>query len=80
VQAHHRQRQHAGRLAVDEEAGRRLLLSRGVSVGLARFAATHASWDGPGVGVENLLVSQPDCPPPAGGRKQPDAEALGMRQ
>jgi hypothetical protein len=43
-----------------EEAGRRLLLSHGVSADLARFAATHASWDSPGVGVEDLMVSVAD--------------------
>jgi hypothetical protein len=43
-----------------EEAGRRLLLSRGVSAGLARFAATHASWDSPGIAVEDLMVSVAD--------------------
>ncbi len=43
-----------------EEAGCRLLLSRGVSSGLARFAATHASWGSPGLGVEDLMVSLAD--------------------
>ena len=43
-----------------EEAGRQLLLSRGVSAGMARFAATHASWDGAGIGVEDLMVSVAD--------------------
>jgi HD domain len=43
-----------------EEAGRRLLLSRGVSAELARFAATHASWDSPGIGAEDLMVSLAD--------------------
>ncbi|GLX19561.1 HD domain-containing protein [Streptomyces lavendulae] len=43
-----------------EAAGRDLLLEHGFAPGLARFAATHASWDGPGVGVEDLLVSTAD--------------------
>ncbi|CAM5589875.1 HD domain-containing protein [Streptomyces aurantiogriseus] len=42
-----------------EEAGRDLLLAHGVPPGLARFAATHASWD-KGVGIEDLLVSLAD--------------------
>jgi hypothetical protein len=43
-----------------EEAGRQLLLSAGVSARLARFAASHASWDDPGTGVEDLMVSVAD--------------------
>jgi hypothetical protein len=43
-----------------EEAGRALLLDRGVDPALARFAATHASWTAPGVGLEDLLVSLAD--------------------
>ena len=43
-----------------EEAGRQLLLSRGISPRLARFAATHASWDRPGIGAEDLMVSLAD--------------------
>lgn len=43
-----------------EEAGRELLLAHGVEASLARFAGTHASWDVPGVGVEDLLVSLAD--------------------
>jgi hypothetical protein len=43
-----------------EEAGRRLLIAHGVSAGLARFAATHASWRSPGVGTEDLMVSVAD--------------------
>ncbi|MFJ9817665.1 HD domain-containing protein [Streptomyces sp. NPDC101151] len=43
-----------------EEAGRELLLQHGVEAGLARFAATHASWATPGIGVEDLLVSLAD--------------------
>ncbi|WP_327319864.1 HD domain-containing protein [Streptomyces sp. NBC_01235] len=43
-----------------EEAGRELLLARGVRPGLARFAGTHASWTTPDVGPEDLLVSLAD--------------------
>lgn len=43
-----------------EEAGRALLLGRGVSPDLARFAATHASWTQPDVVLEDLLVSLAD--------------------
>ena len=42
-----------------EEAGRDLLLTRGVAPGLARFAATHATWT-PATGTEDLLVSLAD--------------------
>lgn len=53
-------RELSGPGAAHEEAGRALLLSLGVGAGLARFAATHASWTGPGVGPEDLLVSLAD--------------------
>ncbi|MFJ7907639.1 HD domain-containing protein [Kitasatospora sp. NPDC096204] len=43
-----------------EPAGHALLLAHGVPEHLARFARTHASWDGPGVTVESLLVSLAD--------------------
>jgi hypothetical protein len=43
-----------------EEAGRRLLLSHGISPALARFAATHAALGSPGMGVEDLMVSLAD--------------------
>jgi hypothetical protein len=46
--------------AAHEEAGRDLLLRHGVGPELARFAATHASWARPGVGLEDLLVSLAD--------------------
>lgn len=46
--------------AAHEEAGQALLLGRGISPELARFAATHASWTEPGVGLEDLLVSLAD--------------------
>lgn len=42
------------------EAGRDLLLRHGIGPELARFAATHASWGRPGVGLEDLLVSLAD--------------------
>lgn len=43
-----------------EDAGERLLLARGVSPDRARFAATHASWDRPGITIEDLMVSVAD--------------------
>ncbi|MFI2433389.1 HD domain-containing protein [Streptomyces sp. NPDC018693] len=43
-----------------EKAGRDLLLARGVPPSRARFAATHAAWAEPGVGVNDLLVSIAD--------------------
>ncbi|MFJ9337923.1 HD domain-containing protein [Streptomyces sp. NPDC101733] len=43
-----------------EEAGRALLLERGFPAELARFAGTHATWTGPGVTAEDLLVSTAD--------------------
>lgn len=43
-----------------EETGRALLLERGVSTELARFAATHASWTRSDVVLEDLLVSLAD--------------------
>ncbi len=43
-----------------EEAGRELLTAHGVGADLARFAGSHASWDAPGVGFEDLLVSLAD--------------------
>ncbi|MCT4352608.1 HD domain-containing protein [Streptomyces sp. Je 1-79] len=50
----------AGPGSAHEAAGRDLLLDRGFAPGLARFAATHASWDDPGVTIEDLLVSTAD--------------------
>lgn len=43
-----------------EEAGRDLLLRYGVPASLARFAGSHASWDAPGVTLDDLLVSLAD--------------------
>ncbi|MER5737320.1 HD domain-containing protein [Streptomyces sp. NPDC002262] len=43
-----------------EAAGRDLLLERGFPPRLAKFAATHASWDGADVTIEDLLVSTAD--------------------
>ncbi|MEU3556910.1 HD domain-containing protein [Streptomyces fragilis] len=43
-----------------EEAGRTLLLARGIDAGRARFAATHASWTAAEAGLEDLLVSLAD--------------------
>ncbi|WP_211216006.1 HD domain-containing protein [Catelliglobosispora koreensis] len=43
-----------------EMAGYELLLSHGYAEHLARFARTHASWAGPGIELEDLLVSLAD--------------------
>ncbi|WP_328862712.1 HD domain-containing protein [Streptomyces sp. NBC_00306] len=50
----------AGPGSAHEPAGRDLLLDRGFEPALARFAATHASWDDPAVTIEDLLVSTAD--------------------
>ncbi|MFD0264313.1 HD domain-containing protein [Kitasatospora indigofera] len=46
--------------SLHEAAGQELLLAHGVSAERARFAATHASWDSAGIGIEDLLVSLAD--------------------
>ncbi|MEU6037994.1 HD domain-containing protein [Actinomadura sp. NPDC047616] len=43
-----------------EPAGHDLLRAHGVEERLARFARTHAAWDGDGVTIEDLLVSLAD--------------------
>jgi putative nucleotidyltransferase with HDIG domain len=43
-----------------ETAGYELLLSYGVDERLARFARTHSSWHGDGIGIDDLLVSLAD--------------------
>jgi hypothetical protein len=43
-----------------EKAGQALLLEAGIEPGLARFAATHASWNRDDIEVEDLLVSVAD--------------------
>ncbi|WP_446215350.1 HD domain-containing protein [Micromonospora sp. IBHARD004] len=43
-----------------EPAGYELLQRHGVAAPLARFARTHASWQGDGIGVDDLLVSVAD--------------------
>ncbi|MFD6248616.1 HD domain-containing protein [Streptomyces roseolus] len=43
-----------------EADGRDLLLEHGFPPGLAKFAATHASWDRADVTIEDLLVSTAD--------------------
>ncbi|MGW2821974.1 HD domain-containing protein [Streptomyces sp. NPDC001443] len=43
-----------------EEAGRTLLLAHGFGPEQARFAATHASWTLPHIGLEDLMVSLAD--------------------
>ncbi|AWZ07844.1 MULTISPECIES: HD domain-containing protein [unclassified Streptomyces] len=50
----------AGPGSAHEAAGRGLLLAHGFAPALARFAASHASWDGPAVTIEDLLVSTAD--------------------
>ncbi|WP_435843060.1 HD domain-containing protein [Streptomyces lavendulae] len=50
----------AGPGSAHEAAGRDLLLEHGFAPYLARFAAAHASWDGPNVTIEDLLVSTAD--------------------
>jgi hypothetical protein len=55
---------HVGELSgpgsAHEESGRELLLAHGVAPHLARFAATHATWTLPAIGLEDLLVSVAD--------------------
>lgn len=46
--------------AEHERAGHALLRERGVEERLARFARTHASWDAPDIGFDDLLVSLAD--------------------
>lgn len=43
-----------------ELAGEQLLLANGVAPAIARFCVTHASWDRPGVTIEDLLVALAD--------------------
>lgn len=43
-----------------EPTGRDLLLEFGVAPELARFAATHSSWNEPGITLDDLLVSLAD--------------------
>lgn len=43
-----------------EQAGYALLREHGAEERLARFARTHAAWDAPGIGLEDLLVSLAD--------------------
>ncbi|WP_436536786.1 HD domain-containing protein [Actinoplanes sp. HUAS TT8] len=57
-----------------EPAGRRLLLDAGVEPRLARFAASHGTWDSPAAGVEDLLVSVADKVWKA--KRVPDLEQL----
>ncbi|MFD0900566.1 HD domain-containing protein [Actinomadura sediminis] len=57
-----------------EAAGRELLLRHGFDAALARFAATHASWSGPGITLEDLLVSLADKV--WKGKRVPDLEDL----
>lgn len=50
----------AGPGSAHEEAGQAILLDHGISLELARFAATHASWVDARVGLDDLLVSLAD--------------------
>ncbi|MGC0337164.1 hypothetical protein RKD20_002198 [Streptomyces sp. SLBN-8D4] len=43
-----------------EETGRELLLAHGITPDRARFAATHAVWALPDLGLDDLLVSLAD--------------------
>lgn len=43
-----------------EKAGRELLVQHGVPPEVARFCETHARWDDPSVGLEDLLVAAAD--------------------
>lgn len=61
-----------------EEAGRRLLLARGVDAELARFAATHGAWAEAGNRIEDLLVSVADKI--WKNKRVPELEALVVRQ
>ncbi|GJF27509.1 phosphohydrolase [Kitasatospora sp. NE20-6] len=60
--------------SLHEEAGRALLLARGVHPDRARYAGTHASWTLPGISTEELLVSLADKI--WKGRRQADLEDL----
>jgi hypothetical protein len=53
-------RELSGPGSAHEEAGRELLEAHGTAPELARFAATHASWTLPDIGLEDLLVSVAD--------------------
>ncbi|WP_323180241.1 HD domain-containing protein [Streptomyces sp. NBC_01363] len=46
--------------AQHEEAGRELLMTRGIDSAIARFAGTHAAWTAEEAGMEDLLVSLAD--------------------
>ncbi|MFE9425073.1 phosphohydrolase [Kitasatospora sp. NPDC006697] len=46
--------------AQHEEAGRELLITRGIDSTMARFAGTHAAWTTEEAGMEDLLVSLSD--------------------
>jgi hypothetical protein len=50
----------AGPGHMHEEAGRDLLLRRGLPERIARFCVTHARWRGPDVQTEDLLVALSD--------------------
>lgn len=55
---------HTGELSgpgsAHEHAGQRLLLDHRIDPAMARFARTHADWTGPGILIEDLVVSLAD--------------------
>jgi hypothetical protein len=55
---------HTGELSgpgsAHEQAGYRLLLDHRIDPAMARFARTHADWTGPGIVIEDLVVSLAD--------------------
>jgi hypothetical protein len=61
-----------------ESAGQRLLLDAGIDPSLARFAATHASWQMVTVAPEDLIVSLADKI--WKGKRVPDLEQLVVDQ
>jgi hypothetical protein len=60
--------------SLHEPAGQTLLLRYGVPAHLARFAGSHGTWDQPGRGTEDLLVSLADKV--WKGRRVPELEQL----
>ncbi|MEU9167500.1 HD domain-containing protein [Streptomyces sp. NPDC048420] len=53
-------RELSGPGSAHEKAGQDLLLAQNIPPHLARFAATHATWTRPDIGLEDLLVSVAD--------------------
>jgi hypothetical protein len=69
---------HTGELSgpgsAHEQAGYRLLIDHRVDPAMARFARTHADWTGPGIVIEDLVVSLADKVWKA--KRVPDLEQL----